>query len=358
MKKTRIGVIGVGVMGQHHARNLSEMPDVELVGVSDKDRKRVDEIASRYGTTPFYDHRKLLSQDLDAVTIAVPTVLHRKIALDAIGEGVHVMIEKPIADTRESGEEILRAAAEKGVIVAVGHIERFNPAVQKLKEIIDSGKLGEIKSIIARRVGAYPVRIRDVNVITDLAVHDVDVLNYLTGKEPESISALAGKALIDRKEDHADIFMKYNGVTGFIEVNWITPVKIRKLNVTGTKGYAKLNYVTQELTLYESNVRKDFDEFGEFVVKFGEPKEIRVEVEKKEPLRAELENFVSAVRNGTEPLVTGEDGLKALIIIEDITNSHSTGLQVPYSNGSDAIGGKIQKTVPDPQFLTPGGLMR
>jgi UDP-N-acetylglucosamine 3-dehydrogenase len=309
------------------------MPGVTLVGIADRDEARVREISAKYGAKAFTDHMELLSQNLDAVSIAVPTVLHKKIALDAISKGVNVLIEKPIADTVNNGYDILDAAKKKGVTVAVGHIERFNPAVQKLKELIDSGALGEIKSIIARRVGAFPGRIRDVNVITDLAVHDIDILNYLTGKEPESISAISGKALSDSKEDHADIFLKYEGVTGFIEVNWITPVKIRKLDVTGTKGYAKLNYVTQELRLYESNVSKSFDEYGDFVVKFGEPKEVVVQVDKAEPLRRELENFIDAVRNHTKPLVSGEDGMKALVIIGDIANSSNTGQQVPYSNG-------------------------
>src|SRR5574341_197446 len=169
----KVGVIGTGAMGQHHVRIYSESHDAELVGIADLDTMRVNEQAARYKTEAFTDYRELLKQDIDAVSIAVPTMMHREVALAAIEAGVHVLIEKPIADTPKSAAEIIESASSSGLRLMVGHIERFNPAVMKLKEIIDSGALGKVVSISTRRVGPYNPRIRDVGVIMDIGVHDI-----------------------------------------------------------------------------------------------------------------------------------------------------------------------------------------
>jgi UDP-N-acetylglucosamine 3-dehydrogenase len=158
----KVGVIGVGAMGQHHARVYHEMDGVELIGVSDVDRMRAEEIAAMHETAAYTGHKKLLSCDLDAVSIAVPTTLHKKVAMDVISAGVHLLVEKPIASTIEDADEMVSAADDAGVKLMVGHIERFNPAVIKLKEVIDSGLLGDIVSMSARRVGPHNPRIRDV----------------------------------------------------------------------------------------------------------------------------------------------------------------------------------------------------
>ncbi len=315
----KVGVIGAGSMGRNHARIYSEMPGVDLVGIADPDEDAGREVARRCGCKHFPDHRDFIKQEsLDAVSVCVPTSMHYKVAKDVIGSGVNLLIEKPITKNLKHAEEIVSMAKKAGVKLAVGHIERFNPAVQRLKKLIDDGKLGDITSILARRVGLFPPRIKDANVIIDIAVHDIDVFNYLTGKDPVKISASAGKALVNDREDYADIFLKYNGTNGIIEVNWITPVKIRVLNVTGTKGYAELNYITQDLVMYESIYKKTYDKFGDFVVKFGEPRKRLQKVGKEEPLKLELENFVNAVKKGEEPLVTGEDGLNVLRIATEI----------------------------------------
>jgi UDP-N-acetylglucosamine 3-dehydrogenase len=240
--------------------------------------------------------------------------MHHALAIDVINNGTNLLVEKPIAGNVHEAEEIVSLAKKEGVKLAVGHIERFNPAVQELKKLIDNGKLGDITSILARRVGLFPPRIKDANVVIDIAVHDIDVFRYLLGKEPEVVHAAGGKALINDREDYADIFMKYNGTNGFIEVNWLTPVKIRVLNVTGTKGYAQLNYISQDLRLYESAYSKTYDEFGEFVLQLGNPREIPVSVKKQEPLKLELEDFVESIKKDRQPLVTGDDGLQVLKI--------------------------------------------
>jgi UDP-N-acetylglucosamine 3-dehydrogenase len=315
----KVGVIGTGVMGRNHARVYAEMDGVKLVGIADLDRKTGMEVAEKNHCKYYGSYRELIEEGKpDAISLCVPTTFHFRVAKDVIGMGVNLLVEKPIASKVREAEEMVRLARDAGVKLAVGHIERFNPAVQALKKLIDEGKLGKITSILARRVGLFPPRIKDANVVIDLAVHDIDIFSYLLGKEPQDICAAGGKALAKDREDYADIFLKYNGTNGFIEVNWITPVKVRVLNVTGTKGYARLNYVTQKLTVFESNYSKSFDAFGDFVVRFGEPEMKSIKVRNEEPLKLELSDFIDSVRKDRKPLVTGEDGLRALRIATDV----------------------------------------
>ncbi len=307
----KAGVIGTGNMGKHHARVYSELGC--LSAVSDMDQGKSRDIGERFGCRHYSDHNEMLEkEDLDCVSICVPTVYHRAIALDCIAKGVHVLVEKPISNTVESAREMIDSARARGVKLGVGHIERFNPAVMKLKEIIDSGELGKVNTIIARRVGAFPPQIKDANVVIDLAVHDIDIFNLILGKRPQSGYAVGGRALINNREDFADILFDYGSVSAFIEANWITPVKIRKLSITGSEGYAELNYITQELVVHKSEHRK-IDTFND-VVEFGTPRSVIIPVEKDEPLRLELQSFLERVGRGQEPEVTGEDGLNALEI--------------------------------------------
>jgi len=310
----KVGVIGLGNMGRNHARVYSELEEAELVAVADLNRE-LKEIAKNAGCKFYSDYREMLGkEDIEAVSIAVPTKLHRSIALECIESGKDVLIEKPIASSLKEAEEIVKAGKRKKRIIMVGHIERFNPAVRKLKEMIKKKKFGEIISISARRVGIFPPQIKDANVILDLAVHDIDIFNYLLEKKPDEVYAKAGKALINDREDNASILLSYGNVSCTLQVNWITPVKIRELAVTGTKGYAELNYVAQELKLYESVYEKSYDSFGDFLVKFGKPNEVAVELEKEEPLKAELKSFLECVESRNEPGVSGKDALSALQI--------------------------------------------
>lgn len=290
----RVGVIGTGAMGQHHVRIYSEMDNVELVGISDVDENRVRGLAGLYGTSPFTDYSELLAQNLDAVSIVVPTMLHRQVTLNALASGTNVLIEKPVADTIENANDVISAAKDAGLILMVGHIERFNPAVTKMKEIIDSGLLGKIVSISTRRVGAYNPRIRDVGIILDLGVHDIDVISYLYGSRISEVYAIAGKD-IHSQEDHASIMLKFNGdKAGVVETNWLTPHKVRKMSVIGINGVAYLDYIEQTVSIHD----------GEWIRE--------AKIEKREPLKRELEHFIDVVRTGDEPIVNGEDGKHAL----------------------------------------------
>jgi len=320
----KVAVIGLGNMGKHHARNYAEMPDATLVAVCDLNEELAINTAKKFSCRHYSQYREMLEKEsIHAVSIVVPTNYHKEVALACIEKGIHILVEKPIAGTIADAEKIIGSAQEKGVILQVGHVERFNPAVQKLKEVILHGKLGEVTSIIARRVGAVPIQVRDANVVIDLAVHDIDIINYLYGSYPEKVSGNVGKAMIEKREDYAEIFLQYGRKSGFIQVNWITPVKIRNLTITGSKGYAELNYLTQELIVYESNYTKEIiDEYGDYVIKFGIPDRTQIGVEQAEPLSLELRSFVKCALFGTRPQVTGEMGLQALkIALEVMGNS-------------------------------------
>jgi UDP-N-acetylglucosamine 3-dehydrogenase len=316
-EKLKVAVIGVGNMGKHHVRCYSNMRDVKLVAISDINEEVGNNVAASYNCRYYKNYYDMLKkEDINAVSIAVPTKLHKKVALDVIKFKKHILIEKPIASTVKEAKRIIEEAKLVGVKLMVGHIERFNPAVQKLKKIIKNNLLGEIVSIVAKRVGMFPPQIKDTNVIIDLAVHDIDVFNFLLEKQPVEVFSKGRPALTNNREDSAEIFISYGKTSCFIQVNWITPIKIRTLSVTGSKGYAELNYITQKLELYQSRYTKNVDNFGEFVIKFGEPVKKEIKINKKEPLMIELKSFVKCIKENTNPPVTGEDGLKALLIAE------------------------------------------
>ena len=281
-------------MGRHHVRVYHEL-GVNIVGVTDADLEKAQEIAAQYKTKAFADYQELLSQNLDAVSITVPTVEHKMIALAAIEQGVNLLIEKPIADSVNSAEEIVAAADKRRVKLLVGHIERFNPAVQRLKQIIDEGILGKLILISARRVGPFVPRISDTGIIVDVATHDIDISRYLVGEECISVFARATRYR-NMKGDAALILIDFGDVFASIEVNWYTPYKVRSLSVTGIKGIAYLDYLKQELEIHNAE--------GGMIP----------EIEREEPLRRELVHFLDCITGNKQPLVSGYDGLKVLEI--------------------------------------------
>ncbi|MBU0530452.1 MAG: Gfo/Idh/MocA family oxidoreductase [Candidatus Aenigmatarchaeota archaeon] len=307
-----VAVIGTGNMGRHHVRVYSEMESCNLVSIAEKDEKTGQELAKKNGCRYYNDYREMLEKEsIDAVSIVVPTTYHKEIALECMKKVKAILIEKPIAMNLEDAHQIVDKAKEHGTRLMIGHIERFNPAVRKLKEIINSGGIGEITSLNCKRVGLFPPRMQDANVVLDLAVHDIDVCSFLLGKTPKEVFSVSGRAINSSREDYADIFIKYEGSQSlFIQVNWLTPVKIRGLQITGTKGYVELNYVTQELILYKTFYENGESNFEKFVKETTPKKEI-IQIEKREPLKEELKHFLSFA-HGEECLSSGEDGLDAL----------------------------------------------
>lgn len=315
----RTCVIGVGRMGANHVRCLSELPEAELLAISDLDAPRTRELAGRFGCRAYTDYPAMLAEERpDAVVLAVPTPFHLPVALDVIARGCHLLVEKPLADRPANAEKIIEAARGAGVRLAVGHIERFNPAVRKLKEVIADGILGRILSVSARRVGLPSPHHGSTNVVVDLAVHDLDVIRFLLGQRPRILSSVTGRLSGGVSEDHADILLLAGDVPCVLQVNWITPVKVRTLSVVGSAGYAELNYITQTLQLYRTQPADDLDSYKELVARYGDAARDTVSQGGEEPLKAELLSFFQAIEQGVEPEVNGDDGLIAVQMAEEI----------------------------------------
>ena len=324
----RACVIGVGRMGANHARCLYELPEAQLLAIADASDERVAELSSRFECRGYTDHREMLAEERpDAVVVAVPTPMHAQVAFDVIGAGCHVLIEKPLAEDADQARQIIDFAREKGVRLAVGHVERFNPAVRKLKEIMAEGQLGRILSISTRRVGLPSPHFRETNVVVDLAVHDLDVIRFLLGETPRVLSSVTGRLSLGPSEDYADILLLTGDVPCVIQVNWVTPIKVRTLSVVGDAGYAELNYITQTIDLYRHQATEPNPSYAELVERFGQPERETIHRAGEEPLKAELKSFFRAIESGEEPEAGGEAGLAALELAGEIL-TRATSVQV------------------------------
>lgn len=301
-------------MGKNHARVYSELDDVHLVGVSDLDQEAGYMIAQKFNCGYFQDYRELLNK-VDAVTIAVPTSMHHTIGINAIRAGVHVLMEKPLASTVEEGTELVRAAKDKGLTLAVGHIERHNPVVEQTKKLLMEGKFGNIITMTSRRVSNFPSRIRDVGVIMDLAVHDIDIARYFAGSEVKEIYAAGGTSGKCDYEDHATIIMKFeNGTVGVVDANWLTPMRVREMTLTCEKNLIKIDYMNQTIDISSSKLG-DLDEMNLYKLPM-EMETVSVGLRKEEPLKLQLKDFIRAIETGSSPLVTGEDGIMAIALAQ------------------------------------------
>lgn len=328
----KIGVIGTGVMGRNHARILSDLPGAKLIGVADQNEATAGRVAHQYHCEAHTDYRALLDSGIDAVSIAVPTVRHLEIARAAVQRGINVLVEKPIASSIREGAMLAELAGESGVKLMVGHIERFNPAVSALKEMLDGGEIGRVFQIEARRQGPFPARIMDVGVTIDLAVHDVDIVRHVTGAEVEHVFAEMASRVRGTHEDSLYGLVRLDdGVMANLSINWLTPTKIRTLSVTGERGMFVVDYITQDLFFYENAqaARQTWDAMS-LLRGVGEGRMIRHVVPRREPLRAELEAFVSCVLEDTPPPVTAADGLVALAIAEALLASADQTAVIPF----------------------------
>ncbi|MCW1968880.1 MAG: Gfo/Idh/MocA family oxidoreductase [Anaerolineae bacterium] len=322
MSATKVGVVGVGAMGRNHARVYSEMPNVELVGVADMFASNASQAARRYGGADYTDYRKMLDeQHPQAVSVAVPTGDHLEVALEVAQRGIHLLIEKPIAFDVAEARQIIQICADCGVVLAVGHVERFNPAVIELKQRLLQGELGRIFQVDARRQSPFPARVRDVGVVVDLAVHDLDLMRYVTDAEFTRVFAETQRQIHSTHEDLLTaLFRLSNGAVGTLSVNWLTPAKVREMRVLGERGMFHVDYITQDLYFYENGTTAGEWDALRQLRGMSEGRMIRHVVNKREPLRAELESFLRAV-NGAPVAVSGEDGLKAVMLAQAIITS-------------------------------------
>lgn len=295
----RVGVIGVGVMGSNHARVFAGLSGIQLVGVADPDRAQRDLVTRALGCPAVSEVDALLDLGVDAVTIAAPTHLHHRIALNCMSRGIHVMVEKPIASSVEEGREIIAAARRAGVTLMVGHVERFNPAVATIKDAIRGE---DILSIAITRVGPFPPRMSNVGVVIDLAVHDIDLIRWFTDSDIVEVQPQLSSAVAEREDIALLQFRTASGVLAHINTNWLTPFKARNVTVA-TRG----KYIMGDLLTRQVTECFGFQPDGAYSMR-------HLSVGHDEPLRAELLAFINAVREGKRPAVTGEEAVASLEI--------------------------------------------
>ena len=323
----KVAVIGVGTMGRHHARVFSELPEADLVSISDSDSVRAHSTAEKFGIRAYTDHREMLEKEKpDAVSVVVPTALHEKVGMDALDAGVNVLIEKPIAATVEEGTRLIEKARAMNKQLMVGHVVRFDPALQALKQKLDAGELGRIYQIFCRRAGPFPTRIQDVGVVIDLAPHDVDIMRFLAGSNPTRVYSETERRIHTNHEDLLWATLRFpDGVIGGLEINWLTPTKIREVLVLGERGMFRADALTQDLYFYENSLVNDVQWATLQTIKgVSEGSMTRYAIPRFEPLKAELQSFLKAIQDGNPVPITGEDGLAALKISLALVESGHT----------------------------------
>lgn len=306
--KIRVAVIGAGNMGKNHLRNYFLLPESELVGLADIN-PATKKLADEYGAAFFTDYKQMLDEvKPDAVSIVVPTPFHYDVASEAMNRGIHTLLEKPIASTVEEADALIALAKKKKIVFTVGHIEHYNPLVAELKKLLDKEAIGDITSIICKRVGGFPAVEPKTDVIIDLAVHDIGIISHLLGKNPKQIFSHGSRTHHSHKIDSAEILLDYGQASGFIQANWLTPVKIRTIAVTGSRGYIEGNYITQELEYYEHNMKREQatdESFSQFIISMGEPKKRIIKVDFEEPLAKELKHFLARINGDNKNYLVG-----------------------------------------------------
>jgi predicted dehydrogenase len=328
------GVVGLG-FGAVHARALSGLDGIRLAAVCDRDEQRLTTVAGTTDATPYSHHETMLrSERLDAVIVAVPARLHADVALAAIEAGAAVLVEKPLAPSWEEGQKLVLAASRAGVPLMAGHIERFNPAVCEVARRVQAGEIGHVLQMSARRMAPIGVRTQDVNIVHDSALHDIDVMRFVLGAEVESAFAAAQTGILHPFEDSISGLLRFTGTSGrpgpigSLEVNWLSPRRVRDLTVLGEEGLFVLDYTAQTLDFYppaQSAARQATTPRWSAPASRPSAAAISIPIEPKEPLAEELAAFVSALRTGREMPVTGADALAALAIADALTRSSRVG---------------------------------
>jgi len=300
MKRVGIGVIGTGFWGENQVRVLRQSPMANLLAICEKDEKRAKEIGAKYGVQWYTNIDEFLRvPTLEAVTVCTPTQSHLRVGTLAIEAGKNLLVEKPMTGEERAAEKLAKSARKAGVKLLVGFIERFNPGVKAVKDMLRRRAVGDVIIATGRRVARWPVRIGDVGVVKDTAIHDIDAMRYLLEDEVAAVFAQTGSLRTHAYEDYAEIMLRFKrGATGFIDANWLTPRKVRTLIINGSDATISLDYITQEITLENS----------ERLVKPHTPW--------AEPLKVELENFMTTVLRDTNEAPSGEDAIKAIRICD------------------------------------------
>jgi UDP-N-acetylglucosamine 3-dehydrogenase len=300
MKKLGTAVIGTGFWGKNHARVYEELESTELVAVCDVNRERAKAVADQFGVKAYTSSSRMLKNEtIEAVSVCTWSTKLAVEALKALKAGRHVLVEKPMATYSRQAERLLETAERNGLHLTVGFLMRFIPGLRHIREAVENKKLGELVCATAKRVSQWPERIGDVGVVKDTAIHDIDVVRFISGEDPISVYAKTGSMRHRKFEDYAQIMLTFeDGKSAFIESNWITPYKTRVLTVTGSEAIMRLDYITQELWIEDAK------------------ENLQPRFAWQEPLKLELQHFADCILDKKESVITGVDGLKALKIAE------------------------------------------
>lgn len=319
----RYGLIGIGSMGRHHARNIRALDGVELVAIADAYGDKFG-VAEDLEVLPDVD--ALIDAGIDAAVVAVPTAQHHEVAMKLAAAGVHTMVEKPLASTIEEGEEMVKAFKTGGLIGAVGYVERCNPALLEMRKRIAEGQLGKVYQIVTRRQSPFPARIADVGVVKDLATHDVDLTAWVAGSRYKSISAFTAYRTGREYEDMVSASGELeNGVLVNHVVNWLTPFKERVTMVTGEAGSLVAETVMGDLTFYENGTEPiGWDQIKNFRG-VSEGTVTRYALQKREPLAVEHEHFRDAILGKDSEHVSMREALDTMKVIQGMLDSAKTG---------------------------------
>jgi predicted dehydrogenase len=327
LKRLKVGVVGVGHLGQHHARILAERPDVELVAVADSRAEQAQTIAVRFGTRAVHDYRELLG-NVDAVSIAVPTVLHHEVAGSFLAQGIPAMVEKPLASTLAEAEQLVRISHSAGAVLQVGHIERFNPALSVL-----ASKPLRPKYISSERLSTYTFRSSDIGVVLDLMIHDIDLVLSMVSAPVRSVSAV-GVSLFGDHEDVANARIEFqDGTVANLTASRASYAQLRKMRIWASEGYVSLDFATKSATVVRPS--DDFlagkveldgvDLTKPIAVKdhlFGKVLRVdKVQPDGDDQLTLELDDFVRAARGQSSPRVSGDDALRAMRLADQVIKS-------------------------------------
>jgi UDP-N-acetylglucosamine 3-dehydrogenase len=312
MTRLGVAVIGTGQWGKNHARVYKELPSTELVAVCDANAERAQAIAKQYGVKAYVNSTEMLKdKSIEAVNVCTWSTLLAQEAMKALNAGKHVLVEKPMGTTPEQAKQLVKIAKDNGLHLSVGFLMRFIPGLQLIRQSVENKKIGELVCVTAKRVSQWPERIGDVGVVKDTAIHDIDVMRFISNQDPVSVYAKMGSMRIKKFEDYAHIMLTYeNGESAFIESNWLTPYKTRMLTVTGSEAIMRLDYISQDLWIEQK------------------AETVQPRLPFQEPLKAELQHFVDCIVDKKKPLVTGEDGVKALEIATAAMQSSNKNVAV------------------------------
>ena len=316
MRKLGVAVIGTGFWGKNHARIYKELSSTELVAICDVNPERAKAIADQYGVKAYTSSGQMLkNKEVEAISICTWSTVLAKEALKGLRAGKHVLVEKPMATNTKEAEKLCATAEQNDLVLTVGFLMRFIPGLQVIREAVEKKRIGELVCATAKRVSQWPERIGDVGVVKDMAIHDIDVMRFISQQDPVTVYAKMGSMKHRKFEDYAHIMLTYqNGESAFIESNWLTPYKTRTLTVTGSDAIMRLDYITQDMWIEQQK------------------ETLQPRYPFQEPLKCELEHFAQCVLEKKKPLITGEDGVKALQIAEAAMRSSAKNRAINVKN--------------------------